>query len=54
MEYLEEVARLEREEWGTSSSKPLQEKIEMIKDNLNNSYFEKLILPYALSWVVQD
>ena len=43
-EFLEEVAMLEREEWGVSSSKTLQQKVEKIKQNFANEYFEKLIL----------
>lgn len=44
LEYIEEVAYLEREEWGSNSSKTLQEKVEKIKRNFANEYFEKLVL----------
>lgn len=44
LEFIEEVALLEREEWGSNSSKTLQEKVEKIKKNFTNEYFEKLIL----------
>ena len=43
-EFIEEVVMLERAEWGTNSDKSLSEKIEKIKNNFNNEYFEKLIL----------
>ncbi|MBQ9279578.1 MAG: GNAT family N-acetyltransferase [Clostridia bacterium] len=44
LEFIEEVAFLEREEWGSNSSKTLEEKVEKIKKNFNNEYFEKIIL----------
>ena len=44
LEYIEEVASLERDEWGANSNKNIQEKVEKIKKNFDNEYFEKLIL----------
>ncbi len=43
-EYIREVAQLERDEWGSNTSKTLEEKVEKIKQNFQNEYFEKLIL----------
>ena len=44
LEYIEEVASLERDEWGANSNKNIQEKVEKTKKNFDNEYFEKLIL----------
>ncbi len=44
LEYIEEVASLERDEWGSNSSKTIKEKVEKIKKNFDNEFFEKLIL----------
>ncbi|MBQ9266971.1 MAG: GNAT family N-acetyltransferase [Clostridia bacterium] len=41
-EFMEEVVTLEREEWG--SSKSVAEKVEKLKEDFHNEYFEKLIL----------
>ena len=44
LEYIEEVAYLERKEWNPNSNRPLDEKVEKIKKSFDNEYFEKLIL----------
>ena len=44
LEFIEEVALLEREEWGSRTSKTIDEKVAKMKKNFENQYFEKLIL----------
>ncbi len=44
LEFIKEVAMLEREEWGSNSSKTIEEKVNKIKSNFQNPYFEKLLL----------